>query len=554
MKKLYIFITLMLAAFVLNINAQDIWERVPGDVAGATATAFAFNKSDSNRIYAGFVGTFISGVWLSTNDGNSWTKKSPNRDILKLVTNTSGHIFVSTRTQGPTTDSVFRTTDLGVTWTTIHNGLPLPGELIIDLIVNPINGYLFVGTTDGVYRSVNNGDNWTQINNGLPTSQFGPLAVSPDGIVFACENFLEGAIYRSVNNGDSWTKVVNGLIEGIFVNPITISEDGKIYIYVTDGEDFKGVFKSVSNGNSWSKMSNGLPDGFIYSLTTNSLGHVFAGRESPNKVYRSINGGHSWHPMSEGLPTFGGPIYALASNYRGKLFAGNGGFWRTIDSTTSQTVRKSLKNLNQLFDHINPAVIDIHVSGPGTNIPKQNLAPLVESVDISIDEVLHTRTGDLTFTLEHNGVTITLISEAGGNGQDFISTLLSDDAEELIGNGTAPFTGFYKPEQPLSAFQGMDPFGDWTLTITDGYAGNDGILNGLTLQIMTDSPLSNIEVDTQINPSGYNLEQNYPNPFNPSTTISWQSPTSGHQTLKVYDLLGNEVATLVDEFLPTGTL
>ena len=198
-------------------------------------------------------------------------------------------------------------------------------------------------------------------------------------------------------------------------------------------------------------------------------------------------------------------------------------------------------------------MIAILVSGPGANIPKQNFAPLVESVEISIDEVLHTRTGDLTFTLEHNGVTVTLISEAGGNGQDFISTLLSDDAEELIGNGTAPFPGFYKPEQPLSAFQGMNPYGDWTLTITDGYAGNDGILNDLTLQIMTDSPISNIEVDTQIIPSGYSLKQNYPNPFNPSTTISWQSPTSSHQTLKIYDLLGNEVATLVDEFLPTGT-
>lgn len=50
----------------------------------------------------------------------------------------------------------------------------------------------------------------------------------------------------------------------------------------------------------------------------------------------------------------------------------------------------------------------------------------------------------------------------------------------------------------------------------------------------------------------YALEQNYPNPFNPSTKISWQSPVAGHQTLKVYDILGNEVATLVDEFREAG--
>lgn len=53
-------------------------------------------------------------------------------------------------------------------------------------------------------------------------------------------------------------------------------------------------------------------------------------------------------------------------------------------------------------------------------------------------------------------------------------------------------------------------------------------------------------------PNSFMLKQNYPNPFNPSTKISWSSTTSGHHTLKIYDITGKEVATLVDEFMPAG--
>jgi len=75
--------------------------------------------------------------------------------------------------------------------------------------------------------------------------------------------------------------------------------------------------------------------------------------------------------------------------------------------------------------------------------------------------------------------------------------------------------------------------------------------SGYILKYIPDSTVS--VYDEEINKvAGFNLEQNFPNPFNPSTKISWQTPIGGFNTIKVFDVLGNELATLVNEYRNAG--
>jgi hypothetical protein len=84
--------------------------------------------------------------------------------------------------------------------------------------------------------------------------------------------------------------------------------------------------------------------------------------------------------------------------------------------------------------------------------------------------------------------------------------------------------------------------------ISKSWFNKGGVAYTFYLNSTTDVSKKN---DNQI-ADNYELSQNYPNPFNPSTKISWQSTVDGWQSLKVFDVLGNEVVNLINEYKPAG--
>src|ERR1035438_3323604 len=114
---------------------------------------------------------YAQNFWEQTNGPSGGTTHS-------LAINSSGYIFAGTYYGG-----VFLSTNNGTSWTAVNNGLTGSGLTVNALAVSGTN--IFAGTNSGVYLSTNNGSNWTQINNGY--SKTSPyvlsLAINSDGDV-----------------------------------------------------------------------------------------------------------------------------------------------------------------------------------------------------------------------------------------------------------------------------------------------------------------------------------------------------------------------------------
>ena len=88
--------------------------------------------------------------------------------------------------------------------------------------------------------------------------------------------------------------------------------------------------------------------------------------------------------------------------------------------------------------------------------------------------------------------------------------------------------------------------------MTGSTAGANGMQGAGFWGAVGTSPATSVTADNA--PLAYTLEQNYPNPFNPSTMVRCTLPAAGHLKITVFDILGKEVAVLVDEMKEPGTI
>lgn len=350
-------------------------------------------------------------------------------------------------------------------------------------------------------------------------------------ILYAMINY-EG-VYKSTDNGINWAKSDNG-ISYLFLNTI-VAKDSLVFV----GTD-TGIFRSTNFGNNWVLLNTFLISTNVLVIANNFL---FAGTYMQG-IFRSSDWGENWIPVNDSLPTFYPHTYSLAYS-NNNLYAGIESFV----PSKSERIRHIYKSTNfgsswfitsQDIDSIRMyrlyACDNLVLAG--------SLRDFYISTNFGVNwrVVPEIPVADGYFGLSSIGTKNIFVSSiqsgfyvSNNYGQNWI---LKNDG--LNGN-TAILTSYR--------------YGDFLFLATSDVGGYRAIYRRPVLEVINIRKLSsNI-------PDMFKLYQNYPNPFNPTTIIKYNIPklSSPHVlggdlvVLKVFDILGRETVTLVNEKQSPGT-
>ena len=444
------------------------------------------------------------GIFRTTNGGENWAVV----DSQLINTGVSALTLSGSNIYAGTTNNIFISTDDGKNWKAMNSRLPVINAL-------KINGStIFAGTLEGVYTSTIGDTTWNFSNNGIINFSVNSFGTFGTKLFAGTDNILS-----STDNGGSWTirDSSNSFISSF------AAEGSKLFA----GQEYPGgLYSSTNNGSTWTLSDTNIKN-FNVSCLTASGNTIFAGDKNGNGVLRSTDNGVTWNAANSGLTNKFIFSLAVSTGNSGTayIFAGtqNGGVFRSTDNGLSWSL-------------------------PGSDLSDR----IVFSLAVDGKNLFAGTNGGIYLSTDNGGSW-----NISGPSNIFVSSIAL--------NGTNIFVSYIRTAVTYGGvLLSTDEGKSWTsvntgLTNTDVsslavndtyiYAGTSG--SGIWRRPLSDF-LTNVSVSNKKIPVSFALYQNYPNPFNPSTTIKYQIPKPGLVQLKVYDILGREVAALVNEYQTAG--
>lgn len=573
----------------LNIVYAAMWERLRGP---------SFRKAAGIN----------TGIYKSTDGGATWNQlltglPTPSvflgRVSIAVAPSNPSYVYAlfkqDTIPNGSNNffHSFYKSTDKGINWTQMPSGI-LPGEFSSFgwyfglLEVDPNNPEMVYCADIDLFKSTNGGNSWQNITfsySGSFDEQHPDQhalwidPTNPNSLI--CGN--DGGIFTTTAGANPWTKSYDLPISQFYASEIdylqpqiklggtqdngTLKSDGSInnwdFIYGGDGfhtkvdytnsniiyaeYQFGGIGRSTNGGQNFSNIRNGID----FTRTNWSTPYVLDILDpqilyiGTYKLHRTTNRGNSWTEISSDL-TRGpngrlGTITCVTSavesdNVTRVIYVGTDDAKLSVSTNSGTSWEDRTGILPQryitdvLADKRDPATAYVTLSG------------------YNLDE-----TNPHVFRTTDYGLNWTDIS---GNIPDVpVNSIIIDydeDSTLYIGTDAGVFftqnlgaewvvLGTGLPNSPVFDLNYHQP----TQKLVAGTHGRSLFEFDLT-------GVTNINEDIDPVVTDFVLYQNYPNPFNPSTKISWQTSAGTYQSLKVYDVLGNLVSVLVDEYKPAG--
>ncbi|MFA5012031.1 MAG: choice-of-anchor J domain-containing protein [Ignavibacteria bacterium] len=358
----------------------------------------------------------------------------------------------------------------------------------------------------------------------------------------------------------AWTEQVSGITTTLY--SVSAVNDDIAWACGASGK----VLRTTNKGATWTNVSGNLPTSAplynIFAWDAN-VALATASPTAGNYIYRTSNGGANWTEVNFQAGGFGNGLWMTDANTAYHVGDPVGGNWTFLKSTNGGVNWTTWATVPTTQAGWNNALMIV-----GNNVwMGTNANYFMYSSNLGANWSQQTTTFTNQYSVWFNSETVGLagynalnLTTNGGTNWSALASPVATNTAGIAGTGTEWWVATQNTTVHYSSNNGAV----WSTA----YTAPDGLFyhltkarTGNTIWAVRNNgkisrygtPISGITVVSNEIPSSYSVSQNYPNPFNPTTKINFALPKSGLVTMKVYDILGKEVATLVNEVKNAGS-
>jgi len=565
----------LLASFDGGENWQDIAPNLP------SATHILLDPEHLDTLY---VGTYGNGLYRSPDSGSSFEQIGfpdttirafdvVSTDTFSLIVVSAGDIFIGNR--------VYISLNNGESWIPRNEGLQseYPLNEVLALVISPDNpDVLYAGTWYGMYKTVDQGLNWFPMNDGLeiPTILFPEpepvavlaLAMDPNDPNILYAGTDRKGLFKTTNGGDQWSLIgiPATLVTGLSVSPLNPE---LIYAGAEDGFYVKRDGRWTPT-TLWGGETSGIKSVASSPIDSNLVIASYNNAIFTPLVHKSTDGGQTWE-MTQMLfdgsdvwniifdPIFPERVYGvwwwLLVHTGGLIISDDSGdTWDIVELGEATDLAINPENSDELYlleisgkvqkssdRGINWTTIRTETDTSHYSIAIDPFNP--ENIYLGTYSVWKSPDGGDTWT--RTGLNKWVLDLAFDENSGYLYAATYGSGVCFTTDGGETWDSLNVPANPYL----------WSIDIGEGedhsiiYVGSFG--TGVFEWSEEITAIPQPENDN-ILPNIYTLLQNYPNPFNERTLIKFGGLKANHVSLKIINIRGQIVRTLVNEYKPAG--